>query len=511
MRSFLLFSTIIIFSTSLYLFNLENYPASVHCDEIKPAILGQKMLNGQLKKIFSVSWLDIPNLTFTPYAASIFFLESSIFAIRFPSVIISILSLILFFLLVKLIFNQRTALIATFLLSTSHWWISLSRTGLINFQTVLPEIASFYFIFLGLERKKTLYFALAGLSIALGLNLYVNFRLVPFIVLSIFLHQFVFKPKQIGSRLEVLKFLLIFLISAIIFFSPMINFYLKNPKTYLSHTYDSFIFSPAKDTKLHLKSIYRGSEDPKIWLFGNIKKAFNLSTNNQDESSQYGYSGRILEEITLALFLIGQIISFVLIKNRSYFFLTVWFWSTYIGLGILTTQVPFLPRLVGAVPVIYIFSSITIDRLLRIILAKFHNKKCLRNALYVLTTIILLIIGCKNLKIYFIDNFRNKVGYFVKTTRTALPQYIQDQNSNYRIVFVPEDYITRTDMCLFNYFYPEKKVLLLKDVEMTQPAHVPIIFIIHKDYKEKIPEIVAKYPKGHFIRNQFTNVYVYQL
>lgn len=506
-----IFLTLIIFAASLYLFNLVSYPASVHCDEVKPGIFGQKILNGQIKEVFNVTWLDIPNLSFTPFAAAIFFLGNSIFAFRLPSVIISILSLIFFFLLVRLVFNQRTAFIATFLLSTSHWWIALSRTGFLNFHTVLPEMAAFYFIFLGFKKKKGLYFVLASLLIALGLNLYVNFRLVPLILLSIFLHQIVFKSNLIKSRFEVLKFLIVLLVSTAIFFSPMINFYLKNPKKYLSNIYTSFLFSPSKEAKRHIKSIYQGSEDPKVWLFGNVKKAFNLSTNSGDVSSLYGYRGRILEEITLGLFLIGQVISLTLIKKVKYFFLLAWFWSTYIGLGILTTHVPFLPRLTGAIPVVYIFSSITVDKLLTLILVKLNHKKFSRNVLYVLTMIILLIIAWKNLKIYFIDNFKNKIGYFAKSSRTTLPQYIQSQDNRYKVVFVPDDYIYLTDMCLFTYFYPEGKVLLLKEAELARKRHVPIIFVIHQDYKDKIGEIVVKYPGGRFVFNQFPDVYVYQL
>ena len=211
------------FSAYLYLQNLGGYPPSVHCDEILPAIYGQEIIAKGTGNFIGVSWFSIPNAVFLPQGLSALILNKNIFSARLPSAIIAIFSVAALFFLTRVLFNSRTALLTVALFSTSHWWIASARSGLINIQTILPEILAIYFVIKGLKQRKIIDFWAAGFWTGLGIYLYLNSRIVPFIILSIFVFDLLANKK--GDRLFIVKSLLIWLIASFLTALPMISFY----------------------------------------------------------------------------------------------------------------------------------------------------------------------------------------------------------------------------------------------------------------------------------------------
>lgn len=497
------------FSFFLYTHNLINFPPSVHCDEVAPAISGQKILTGEIRNLFSVSWSGIPNISFLPHALSSAVFGNNIFALRFPSVAIGVSSLIFFFLLVSYLFGRRVAYISTVLFASSHWWIASARSGVINIQSVLPQILSFYFLFLGISKKKPQYFVLSGLSIGLGLYTYVNFRVIPVIIAGLFIYQLLVSEKKWWF----VKNFIILSVSACFLFAPMIHYYRHQPiHTFLARSYFTFIFSPDKGTQAHMLSVYK-TTDKKIWLAGNIKKAINLTNNNQDNSTQYGYQGRVLELITLLLLLFGQIVSLVRIKKIEYFFLLFWFWTTYIALGVFTVSVPFLPRLVGLLPVVYILASVALETLFLLIMKKFKflGPKIRKSFAFLLIFTIIPIIAFKNIKIYFIDNPKSHLWLFAKNLEVELPKTVYQEtigNDHYQIVFVPNLYFGR-DMCLFRFLFPEERFSLLEAKETPPKITGRGLFVVKKGYEGILKTIVSEYPRGNFI-NMSEEAYIYK-
>jgi 4-amino-4-deoxy-L-arabinose transferase-like glycosyltransferase len=60
---------------------------------------------------------------------SVYFFGLNEFAVRFPAAVIGVLTILIFYFLVRLLFDERVALVATFFLAVSPWHIVFSRVG----------------------------------------------------------------------------------------------------------------------------------------------------------------------------------------------------------------------------------------------------------------------------------------------------------------------------------------------------------------------------------------------
>lgn len=498
------FSVVLVFvsaSALLYTIGLGGYPPSVHCDEILPTLYGRSLISKGISSLIGISWFDIPNLVFWPYGIVNSIFGNNIFAARLPSAIMGTLTIVPLFFLIKTLFNQRVAIISTFLLIFSHWWMASSRSGIINIQTVLPEILSFYFILRGFKENRTRYIGLAGISTGLGMYLYLNFRIVPLIILALFAHEFIFRV----DKKVVIKYFITWLTAAFIVFLPMLSFYVKSPQSFLSRSTITFIFSNDPSIERHMTSVY-GTNDRKIWLINNAKKALDLSESFKDDNWQYGYKGKPLEPITLIFFLIGLIIALSKLKRIENYFIIIWFWFTYIVLGILTVNIA-LPRLVGLLPAIFIFPALAIDSIIRTVSQKIRTT-LVRQILKTFTVSLLLTIALINIKIYFIDNPKNGLPIFNKNIETKLAEYYYVDNYKHKVILVTEPYIL-PDWCLIPLISPKLNPISLKNGGEIPNIIGPKIFAVLKNYPNMLKKIREKYPLGTL--NELGEAYIYSL
>lgn len=92
------------------------------------------------------------------------------FAIELAAISIGIVTLVVFYFLMRRMFDHWVALVATFLLGVSGWHMTFSRVGWHCILVPLFEALTFYFLLLALESKRVRDYLLAG--VALGLSLY---------------------------------------------------------------------------------------------------------------------------------------------------------------------------------------------------------------------------------------------------------------------------------------------------------------------------------------------------
>jgi len=109
-------------------------------------------------------------------------------ALRYPSALFGILTVLGLFLLTKELFkDDKLALLSSFLLATSVWHIIFSR---IAFRAILAPLAltwAIYFLVKAFNSKRfTLYSALGGLVFGLGLHSYIAYRAMPLLVIVAF-------------------------------------------------------------------------------------------------------------------------------------------------------------------------------------------------------------------------------------------------------------------------------------------------------------------------------------
>ena len=175
----------------------------------------------------------------------------SIWAMRFVSAIIGVLTVLGLYLLTKELINQltdnkkqetRIALLASFFLAVSFWHINFSR---IVFRAILLPfilVFAFYFLFLGFRTKKTHHLIISGIFFGLGFYTYISYRFIV-LLLACVLISFWFIYKKQGLQKKFLFSIFYFLFSIFLIALPIGIYFLKNPEDFLGRATPISIFA----------------------------------------------------------------------------------------------------------------------------------------------------------------------------------------------------------------------------------------------------------------------------
>lgn len=489
---YLFLAVIVLFSFCLYAYKIESLPMGLHGDEAEPGLEAQKIIRGDYKSIIGVGWYSIPLVNFLLPAVSIKIFGQTVFALRIVSAFCGALTLIPFYFLAKVIFqNSPFSLISTLLLATSHYYIAFSRLGLVNIQVVFWEVSSFLFILKALLEDNKVFYILAGLFVGLGLYSYLNFRVVPIIIFFIFLHQIIVSTNRLNLGIKALYFI----ISGLIIFSPMLFYYHKHPGAFLTQTRTmaTYIFSDEESVQNHIKNFYPNKSKPEI-IFAQAQKLFNLSSNSGDTSGMYSYRGRIFDPLTLILLFIGLGVTLLTLKTLFSFFLIIWFSAILFCFGILTTDPPFWPRLIGVLPVIFIFVGLG----LKIVFEKIGQVKF--SIAKILAPVILISAITSILLVNFYTYFVKSKEYMPDHVGSRIASVLNSLGPGYKIVFLTAPYFySNFGSILFQ--APAIKTSNINEPQGFIPYKITDkqAFIIHPQYVEKAILLKKLNPEGSLL------------
>ncbi len=177
LSSIYIFIFIIVLAASLRLINLGSIPNGFSDDE---AAFGYNAYS--ILKTGRDEWGKLLPLTnfqsFGDYKLPVYFYLTSVsisffglseFAVRFPTAFFGILSIILTYFLIKRLFDEKTALLASFLLTISPFHIFVSRHALESAVPIFFNLAAVLFFLKSFKRKKLIYIS----AIFFAINLYI--------------------------------------------------------------------------------------------------------------------------------------------------------------------------------------------------------------------------------------------------------------------------------------------------------------------------------------------------
>lgn len=241
--------------------------------------------------------------------------------------------------------SKAVALLSSFFLAISFWHVNFSRIGFRAILVPFLLVFGFYFLNKGIKDKKWIFPAVSGIFLGLGFYTYISYRFVIFLfLLNIIMGLFFYNKKTI------LKMAAICAAVTFIVALPLGFYFLKNPGDFFGRASGVSVLS--QDNPL-----YKVGESLVVHL-----GMFNIY-GDANWRHNFAESPQLLWPIGI-LFLIGFILSvFYLIKRRnkeevisSSFFLG-WF-LIFILPGVLTYEgIPHALRVIGVIPVVYIFSG----------------------------------------------------------------------------------------------------------------------------------------------------------
>jgi len=429
----------------------------------------------------------------------------SIWSLRIVSVFIGILTVLGLYLLTKELFkNRNLALLSSFLLATSFWHTHFSRLGFRAIMVPFVLVFCFYFLFKGFNTKKIYNFILAGVFFGLGFHTYISFRLAVLAVGVVFLCWLIIylKNKQFKQffAFAVLFFLFTFLVAL-----PIGIYFFKNPQDFIGRATGVSVFNTTSPIKAFAKSL--------ILHLG----MFNILG---DGNWRHNYSSSPMLPWPLGiLFLIGIFKSvYNILKKKDvvlYLFLFSWFGAMLLP-GILTIEgIPHALRVVGVIPVVYIFTALGGYWLYNFIDPKINNKKIL----ITICLLFLTIIGISEFHKYFFnwakrpevkDAFTEnyaEIGNYLNSLPESTQKYVIVNELGYPLygISIP----AQTPMFIEYTGFGKLRATYLKAEELNKIKLTGKIIIIPL-YENKIfEELQIKFPSG--IIKQMNGFKIYEV
>lgn len=339
-------------------------------------------------------------------ALSIWLFGPSVFALKFPAVLLGFLTVLGFYFLVKEIFAylekekaEIIALLSTFFLAISFWHVNFSRLGFRAIMVPFCLVWSFWFLFKAINARNqtksnwllAFYWLLAGSFFGLGFHTYIAFRIAPIILFPLLITEVIrywprFKTlwQEKKSAWEFSKQTYVkdgwwgwdvFIIAAILVILPLGLYYWQNPADFMGRAGQVSIFS---------------SENPIKTLALSTAKTLGQFVVYGDGNQRHNISGS--PEIfwpLIPFFLIGLIYSITQIfrpknyREKKYaklaaFWTMLTWWGAMLMPSIMTNEgLPHALRSIGAAPVSYIFTGLGLYLIIRLVQEKIQNKKAL--------------------------------------------------------------------------------------------------------------------------------------
>lgn len=330
-------------------------------------------------------WVVIPNL-YLYYALGIFkILGINYWAIKMASVLPSIGIIIGSYYLFKTISdNYITPLITTFLISVSHWSVTIDRWGWNEVLMCMLQVFSYYFIIRGLKNKNYKYLSIGGIILGLSFYTYVGANIVIAIIV-IFLSVYIFS--NMASFKTSLKQALVVIISAVIIILPGTFDYINKPSSYFVRMKQISVFNHIKAQK---------SFKPLLVALERHIKMFHIQGDRENRHNTHKMPQ--LDVISGIYFVIGLCICLWNVQKPYNILLFIWLLLGMSG-GIFSTyeDAPHAYRTALVIPVVMYFAATGLKCQFDII-----NKYSTKTISILILSALMIITLVINYKIYFV-------------------------------------------------------------------------------------------------------------
>jgi hypothetical protein len=337
--------------------------------------------------------------------------------------------------------NTFTPMVCMFLISVSHWSVTLGRWGWNEVLMSKLQVLSYYYIIRGIESKEKKYLAIGGMLLGLTFYTYIAFSLV-FGILMLFL--FVVMLYQKDSAREYLRYGLIVIAASMIVILPGSIDYIKNPSALFNRINEVSIVHHIKNEK---------SLQPVLVSTINHLKMFHFKGDPENRHNTESWPQ--LDFITGALFIVGLLIGLKNINKSYNALLIIWLVLGLMG-GIFSTYYdsPHAYRTGMIIPVVMYYSAQGFRVLYELCSSRYSKK-----AAMTLVCSLLAVLTAINFYVYFIIRPQSFVSY----NSTLNPEdiivarqikQIRD-NNNEAAIFVTKGLTSRSyTALLLNYLPP---------------------------------------------------------
>lgn len=368
-------------------YSIGSTPPGIHGDEALTGIDAQKIIdNTGFRPVYVESALGQPAGPLYATAFLVRLFGNNIVTVRVSIALWGVLSILLFYLLLRTHFKITASLLATLFFSFSLIHLHYSRVGFMLISSICFALGTLIFLQLSNKYKDYRFALPAGVLLGLGIYSYNAYPVFMATILSILVVNLSLKRTR-----EELKMVVVFLLSAFIVCLPFFNWVVHNFDTYIKHQQTYSIF-----TQSQTNSFY---EEYKLFKDNVLDKSVEFFKGGKiDYVDGFGYSHGV-DNIIIILAVLGLLIS---LKGKHYFNIFMFFTIlvTVLFANAITFQGTYRRSIIAIIPIYFLtgyffqwYSEVafkTRTTLVKLVL------------LFPLVTV-LIFLANKNIKAYFND------------------------------------------------------------------------------------------------------------
>ncbi len=366
-------------------FLLTSIPPGIHPDAATNAVDAYHAWRDSDRKVFFENNYGREGLFINIISYFFQFFGPGYFVYKLPGAIIGILSVLGMYFLAKEAARKKLAgIFAAFFAAVSFWIIIFDRTGFRAALSLLAVIWTAYFFLKALRKNKWRDYALAGLFLGIGLNTYITFRLMPFVLVFGIIYKLILERKirkiSWGKIMFLHKNFLWVVIISFLASLPLFIYFAQNTDLLIGRSSDVSVFNQSRSfTLLALSTV---SNLAMYNFFGDPNWRHNFSTEP------------ILDPLQGLLFILGAIIAVrYLFKKQerqkpeeitslkaNYFFMIILFAMMFIPAGISYSPggIPHALRAIDTAPVVFFFTALGLTAVYyKLEISLWRNKKAL--------------------------------------------------------------------------------------------------------------------------------------
>lgn len=391
---------LIVFGFLLFvrLYRLGSIPSVLNGDETANILHPIQMLCGKLNLLDLTHDGSVPAFIFLPkmmFILSLGLEQHSLLAVRSVTVIYSILSLFIFYLIVKKEINRTIAFLVTFLFGTSYWFMNFSRLSWIAMDNVFWSLLLYWLVSRFVKGKSSNLFAvLAGLTATMVAINYMGGRIALLAIIIYLLSQ---QKQVIGNRQRKTAILLgvfVFIVSI----SPFVWSFLSNKQSYLGRPSNLYVFD-LKDPYYQIEP-HNKFEILKHQIFYSIKGFIlfdpRVSGEGVENHRLMPFGHPAINYLLIPAYYLGLIASVA--RRRGYYFVSLLLLNI-IMLQIPSVLIPSWSRSLIILPALYYFVASGLFTLFSTLRLIKHNR--LRHCSVFIFIFFVLFVGISDIKTYW--------------------------------------------------------------------------------------------------------------
>ncbi len=317
----------------------------------------REYLAGTETQLFGVAWADIPRIGYQPTVLAMRLAGNDVRGLMTAAAVGGLLSLVALFGLVRVLFDSEAlALLATAVSAGNAAHIHFSRIA--AYMDPWPLcLGALFFLVRGLRRRRLPSFAVAGVLLGFGVQMYYSGRVVPLVLAALVGWALVFRRDWVRGSMAGWGLLAAGVLVAV---GPNIAFYLQNFQALNARGREVWLFTP--DVLRHLSGVYHLSS-PAMILLRQVVRCLLVFNYTTDTSTQFGYSHAMFAPLIAPFVVLGFAVALRRWREPGPA-LALSFWALTLALGgFLTVDAPFWPRLVGIVAPASIFAALALQTL----------------------------------------------------------------------------------------------------------------------------------------------------